>query len=112
MDLTKPRVVIVGGGFAGVAAAPIRSLVSKQANCRVLMNEPALVLADEPTGNLDTATSNQVVDLLRERNAESATAFLIVTHDPALARRCDRVVELVDGVVVYDGAPSGMKSWD
>lgn len=79
---------------------------------RALIKEPAVLLADEPTGNLDTATSNQVVDLLRERNAESATAFLIVTHDPALARRCDRVVELVDGVVVYDGAPSGMKSWD
>jgi len=79
---------------------------------RALINDPPLVLADEPTGNLDTATSKQVVDLLRERNAESAAAFLIVTHDPALARRCDRVVELVDGMVVYDGAPSGMKSWD
>ena len=78
---------------------------------RALMNDPPLVLADEPTGNLDTETSNQVFDLLRQRNTERATAFLIVTHDPAIARRCDRVVELVDGAVVYEGAPSKMKSW-
>ena len=70
---------------------------------RALMNDPPLVLADEPTGNLDTETSDQVFDLLLQRNAESATAFLVVTHDSALARRCERVIELVDGVVVYDG---------
>jgi len=79
---------------------------------RALMNEPLLVLADEPTGNLDTETSNQVFDLLLKRNAERATAFLIVTHNPALARRCDRVVELVDGAIVYEGSPSGLKRWD
>ena len=79
---------------------------------RALMNDPPLVLADEPTGNLDTETSNQVFDLLRKRNTERATAFLIVTHNPALAHRCDRVVELVDGAVVYEGPPSGMKEWD
>jgi lipoprotein-releasing system ATP-binding protein len=76
---------------------------------RALINDPPLVLADEPTGNLDTETSDQVFALLRERNVERETAFLIVTHNPALARRCDRVVELVDGRVVYEGPPSGMK---
>jgi lipoprotein-releasing system ATP-binding protein len=75
---------------------------------RALMNEPPLVLADEPTGNLDTETSDQVFELLREQNARRATSFLLVTHNPDLARRCDRVVELVDGVVVYEGPPSGM----
>lgn len=75
---------------------------------RALMNDPPLVLADEPTGNLDTETSNQVFDLLRARNANRNTAFLIVTHNTALACRCERVVELVDGAVVYEGPPSGM----
>ena len=77
---------------------------------RALMNEPPLVLADEPTGNLDTETSDQVFQLLREQNAQRATTFLIVTHNPDLARRCDRVVELVDGAVVYEGHPSGMSA--
>ena len=77
---------------------------------RALMNEPPLVLADEPTGNLDTETSDQVFQLLREQNAQRATTFLIVTHNPDLARRCDRVVELIDGAVVYEGPPSGMSA--
>ena len=76
---------------------------------RALMNDPPLVLADEPTGNLDTETSDQVFDLLQERNADSSTAFLIVTHDWDLARRCQRVVELVDGAVVYEGPPAGLR---
>ncbi len=79
---------------------------------RALVNDPPLVLADEPTGNLDTETSDQVFALLRKRNVERATAFLIVTHNPALARRCDRVIELVDGAVVYEGPPPGMKTLD
>jgi lipoprotein-releasing system ATP-binding protein len=72
---------------------------------RALMNDPPLVLADEPTGNLDTQTSDQVMELLLNRNAEADTAFLIVTHDKDLAERCERVIELVDGAVVYDGPP-------
>jgi lipoprotein-releasing system ATP-binding protein len=65
-----------------------------------------LVLADEPTGNLDTETSDQVFDLLGRRNAERGTALLIVTHNPALAGWCHRVVELVDGSIVREGPPS------
>ena len=52
----------------------------------------------------------QTADTLREQNAQRATTFLIVTHNPDLARRCDRVVELIDGAVVYEGPPSGMSA--
>jgi len=64
---------------------------------RSLMLDPPLVLADEPTGNLDTASANAVFELLRRFNRDSGTAFLIVTHDPRIAARCDRVIELIDG---------------
>jgi len=67
---------------------------------RALAQSPALVLADEPTGNLDTATADDVFELLRRFNRESGTSFLVVTHDPRLAARCDRVIELVDGRIV------------
>ena len=69
---------------------------------RALAMKPALVLADEPTGNLDTQSADAVFDMLREINETSATTFLIVTHDPRLASRCDRIIELVDGRVVSD----------
>jgi lipoprotein-releasing system ATP-binding protein len=71
---------------------------------RALAADPALVLADEPTGNLDTAAADEVFALLRRFNRERETAFLIVTHDPRLAARCDRIVELVDGRLVADRA--------
>jgi lipoprotein-releasing system ATP-binding protein len=60
------------------------------------------VLADEPTGNLDTATADEVFELLRGFNRRSKMAFLIVTHSPELAARCDRIVTLVDGRIVED----------
>ncbi len=72
---------------------------------RALVHDPALVLADEPTGNLDTASSQAVFELLRRIHAERGTTFVIVTHDPRLAARCDRVVELVDGQIASDGPP-------
>jgi len=69
---------------------------------RALVARPALVLADEPTGNLDTRTSDEVFALLRRFNREEGVTFLLVTHDPRLAARCDRIVELVDGRVVRE----------
>jgi lipoprotein-releasing system ATP-binding protein len=71
-----------------------------------LAQQPSAVLADEPTGNLDTASAARVFDVLREHHERSKTAFLIVTHDLALAARCDRVIQLVDGRIDYDG-PAG-----
>jgi lipoprotein-releasing system ATP-binding protein len=69
---------------------------------RSLAMRPALVLADEPSGNLDTQSADSVFDLLRSVNEASRTTFLIVTHDPRLAQRCDRIIELVDGNIVSD----------
>ena len=69
---------------------------------RALALGPPLVLADEPTGNLDTGTADQIFRVMREFNEELGVAFLIVTHDPRLAKRCDRTIELVDGRVVSD----------
>jgi lipoprotein-releasing system ATP-binding protein len=69
---------------------------------RALAMNPALVLADEPSGNLDTGNADAVFDLMRDVNETSGTTFLIVTHDSRLAQRCDRIVELVDGRLVSD----------
>ena len=71
---------------------------------RALVMDPPLVLADEPTGNLDTASSGEVFALLRSIHAERGTTFVVVTHDPRLAARCDRLVELVDGRIARDEA--------
>jgi lipoprotein-releasing system ATP-binding protein len=67
---------------------------------RALALNPPLVLADEPTGNLDTRTADAVFELMRRVSAEKRTTFLFVTHNTALAQRCDRIVELVDGRIV------------
>jgi putative ABC transport system ATP-binding protein len=64
---------------------------------RALAPEPMLLLADEPTGNLDQGTGRAVMDLLFRRRAETATSLLLVTHDAALAGRCNRVVHITDG---------------
>ena len=64
---------------------------------RALGPRPRIVFADEPTGNLDAATGARVMDLLFDRRAATGATLVVITHDPALARRCDRVVELADG---------------
>jgi lipoprotein-releasing system ATP-binding protein len=71
---------------------------------RALVLEPPLVLADEPTGNLDTQSANEVFDVMRRMHAASKVSFLLVTHDPRLAARCDRVIELIDGRIERDEA--------
>ena len=66
---------------------------------RAFAARPLLLLADEPTGNLDLATGHQVIDLLFRLHEEAGTTFLLITHDPELARRCDRIVTLIDGQI-------------
>jgi lipoprotein-releasing system ATP-binding protein len=66
---------------------------------RALAMNPPLLLADEPTGNLDTKSAEAVFDLLREANRDNGTAILFVTHNAALAARCDRIINVVDGLL-------------
>ena len=67
---------------------------------RALAMNPALLLADEPTGNLDTKSADAVFELLRRVSAEQGTSVLFVTHNPELAERCDKTIQVVDGQVV------------
>ncbi|HOI58969.1 MAG TPA: ABC transporter ATP-binding protein [Methanoculleus sp.] len=67
---------------------------------RALVGDPLIVLADEPTGNLDSRTRDEIFDLMRRVNRERETTFLIVTHERELGKRTDRTIELLDGSVV------------
>ena len=67
---------------------------------RAFVVKPKLLLADEPTGNLDAATGSAVIDLLFEMNAEAGTTLVLVTHDEALAHRCGRIIRLAAGKIV------------
>jgi lipoprotein-releasing system ATP-binding protein len=69
---------------------------------RALMNRPELLLADEPTGNLDTVNSKAVYELFRQISRDWGTSFLIVTHDRAIAERTDRILEIQDGHLIQD----------
>ena len=66
---------------------------------RSLAMNPALILADEPTGNLDTKSADTVLEMMRRVNKSNGTTFLIVTHSPSIAQRCDRIIDVVDGQV-------------
>ncbi|HQS69541.1 MAG TPA: ATP-binding cassette domain-containing protein, partial [Novosphingobium sp.] len=74
---------------------------------RALAPKPAILFADEPTGNLDHANGDAVADLLFARAGEVGATFIMVTHDEALAARCGRIVRLADGRIVSDGMSSG-----
>ena len=69
---------------------------------RALVNDPAIVWADEPTGDLDSENAQEVLQLMRRLNVERGLTFLIVTHDIGIGRRTDRIVRMVDGLVVGD----------
>lgn len=69
---------------------------------RAVIHMPSLVLADEPTGNLDVQTGGQIIEMLFELNSESGSTMILVTHDNEVARRCQRVFHLLDGKLVED----------
>ena len=69
---------------------------------RATAPRPALIFADEPTGNLDAATGHEIIDLLFARRAETGATLLIITHDPELAERCERVITMADGLIASD----------
>ena len=73
---------------------------------RALVNNPPLLLADEPTGNLDTRTTEEVLQVLSQLNREQGLTIVIVTHEPDVAAHAARLVRLRDGEVVYDGTPA------
>lgn len=70
---------------------------------RALVNKPAIVWADEPTGDLDSRTSQEIMDLMRRLNRENGQTFVIVTHSQEIGDQCDRIVWMKDGEVVSDG---------
>jgi len=74
---------------------------------RAFAIEPAVLFADEPTGNLDSRTGNKIMDLMFELNRSSSTTLVLVTHDVSLAERCDRILSLDAGRLVSDGKASG-----
>jgi lipoprotein-releasing system ATP-binding protein len=97
--------------LAGVGLTPWRNNLASNmsggqqqrvAVARALAMNPALLLADEPTGNLDTQSAQGVFDLMREVNRSERTAILIVTHNRDLAQQCSRIVEIVDGRITTD----------
>ena len=67
---------------------------------RAIVHTPSIILCDEPTGNLDTATSREVMALLQAMNRDEGTTFLIVTHDESIAEQCQRTITMQDGMVV------------
>ncbi len=71
---------------------------------RAIAPRPALIFADEPTGNLDAATGHEIVRLLFDRRAQTGATLLVITHDPELAAHCDRVLTLADGRIASDTA--------
>jgi putative ABC transport system ATP-binding protein len=66
---------------------------------RALVNEPKVIFGDEPTGNLDSSSSKEIVDMMRQINRTTGTTFVLVTHDPGVANTCTRVVHMLDGLV-------------
>jgi putative ABC transport system ATP-binding protein len=70
---------------------------------RALVNKPAIVWADEPTGDLDSETASEIMDLMAQMNTDDNETFVVVTHSPEVGRRADRIVRMRDGYVVDDG---------
>jgi ABC-type lipoprotein export system ATPase subunit len=74
--------------------------MQRAAIARALLNNPKILLADEPTGNLDSKNGRAIIDVFEAVRSELGTTIILVTHDPVIARRADREIRLKDGVVV------------
>lgn len=103
-DIVQAVEVLEAVGLADKIDSKVTQLSGGQqqrvAIARALARRPRLVLADEPTGNLDTHSADEVFALMRSFNQQFGTTFLVVTHDPRLAGRCDRTINLIDGRIV------------
>jgi putative ABC transport system ATP-binding protein len=77
--------------------------IQRVAIARALSNDPSIILADEPTGNLDSKTGSSIIDMLRSINKEQKTTFVMVTHDDSLAKKAERIIRLKDGLILRDG---------
>ncbi len=103
---TRARELLAAVGLTGRENTLATRLSGGQqqrvAIARALINDPALVLADEPTGNLDTATGADIIELLFGLPATRGTTVIIATHDPAIAARADRILRLRDGTLIDD----------
>lgn len=106
--LGRARELLGAVGLDGKAATvPSRLSGGEQqrvAIARALINDPGLLLADEPSGNLDSATSSEIIELLLRLRDERGMTVLVATHDPVVAARCERIITLRDGRVVDDVA--------
>ncbi|MFN8543503.1 MAG: ABC transporter ATP-binding protein [Candidatus Binatia bacterium] len=107
---SRARTALAAVGLATLADRLPNQLSGGQqqrvAIARALVTRPRLLLADEPTGNLDTATSLEVMDLLRHLNRDQGLTVVIVTHEPDIAARTQRILLLRDGEVAADGPPA------
>ena len=74
----------------------------RTAIARALINNPSLILADEPTGNLDSDSTENIYELMRDINQKLGTTFIIITHDRRIAEKADRIVEIKDGKINLD----------
>jgi len=74
---------------------------------RALVNKPAIIWADEPTGDLDSHTADEIMSLMQQLNREQGQTFVIVTHDPGIAQRCHRIVHMRDGLIEREEVPAG-----
>ena len=87
----------IGGKLQNRATQLSGGEMQRTAIARALISEPELLLADEPTGNLDRETGDQILRLLTELNREQGLTIVMVTHDESIAAKCDNVIQLVDG---------------
>jgi putative ABC transport system ATP-binding protein len=114
--IERGRQLLNAVGLAGrEESLPARMSGGEQqrvAFARALINKPPLILADEPTGNLDSKGSAEIINLLIRLREETKATILIATHEPQIAARCDRIIRLRDGTITDDVNPSHGKSPD